>query len=200
MKQHRVFGIGLGRTGTRSLTKALKILGYRFVQHPIPFEIMNEYDAAVGSVASLHYQHLAQLYSNALFILTVRDLDPWLASWTRYSQTQPYLSCFSEFKRPIRLASYGVVGFDRGCWHQYYLKHTAEVMNYFNNCSTTTSSINDTNRSRLLVINICSGEGWSKLCPFLNESIPLKPFPRITHRETELIKQRAYRASRRSHF
>lgn len=202
MKQHRVFGIGLGRTGTRSLTKALKILGYRFIQHPIPFEIMNEYDAAVGSVASLHYRHLAQLYPDALFILTLRDLDSWLASWTRYSQTRPYQSCFSEFKRPIRLASYGVVGFERDHWQQYYLKHTAEVMQYFNYSTTLKQGLNKFGRpstdtsngksasySRLLAIDICSGEGWSKLCPFLGEPIPRKTFPRITHRETERLKQ-----------
>jgi hypothetical protein len=32
----------------------------------------------------------------------------------------------------------------------------------------------------LLVMNICAGEGWEKLCPFLNrDAIPSRDFPFI---------------------
>ena len=30
----------------------------------------------------------------------------------------------------------------------------------------------------LLVMNICNGEGWEKLCPFLNKPVPDAPFPK----------------------
>jgi Sulfotransferase domain len=30
----------------------------------------------------------------------------------------------------------------------------------------------------LLVLNITAGEGWTKLCPFLNKQIPSVSFPR----------------------
>ena len=29
----------------------------------------------------------------------------------------------------------------------------------------------------LLVLNVCAGEGWEKLCPFLNKERPDVPFP-----------------------
>ena len=31
----------------------------------------------------------------------------------------------------------------------------------------------------LLVMNICEGEGWEKLCPFLGVPIPNEPFPNV---------------------
>jgi hypothetical protein len=30
---------------------------------------------------------------------------------------------------------------------------------------------------RLLVLDICAGEGWEKLCPFLGRPVPRQPFP-----------------------
>jgi hypothetical protein len=29
----------------------------------------------------------------------------------------------------------------------------------------------------LLVLNICAGEGWERLCPFLGQDVPGIPFP-----------------------
>jgi len=33
------------------------------------------------------------------------------------------------------------------------------------------------NTGKLLVINIFDGDGWDKICSFLNEPIPNVPFP-----------------------
>ena len=29
----------------------------------------------------------------------------------------------------------------------------------------------------LLVLDVCAGDGWEKLCPFLEKAVPDKPFP-----------------------
>ena len=34
------------------------------------------------------------------------------------------------------------------------------------------------NENNLLIMDITKGDGWSKLCNFLNKPIPNKPFPR----------------------
>lgn len=47
-----------------------------------------------------------------------------------------------------------------------YERHNREVMEYFKDRS-----------EQLLVLNITAGEGWTKLCPFLNEQIPSISFP-----------------------
>jgi hypothetical protein len=33
--------------------------------------------------------------------------------------------------------------------------------------------------TQLLVLNVCDGEGWVRLCPFLGTAVPPEPFPRI---------------------
>ena len=45
-------------------------------------------------------------------------------------------------------------------------KHNEKVIDYFKN-----------RPSQLLVMNIIDGDGWNKLCKFLNKPIPNKPFP-----------------------
>lgn len=45
-------------------------------------------------------------------------------------------------------------------------KRNNEMIQYFGN-----------KKSQLLVMNIINGDGWNKLCFFLNKPIPNKPFP-----------------------
>ena len=54
--------------------------------------------------------------------------------------------------------------------------HNKEVREYFKDRP------ND-----LLVMNICAGDGWEKLCPFLDKNIPAGPFPYM-HKKPSLIK------------
>ena len=37
-------------------------------------------------------------------------------------------------------------------------------------------------RNNLLMLNICDGEGWEKLCPFLGINIPDENFPNVNKR------------------
>jgi hypothetical protein len=49
---------------------------------------------------------------------------------------------------------------------QEFEEHNKQVIEYFKNSP-----------SQLLVMNIIEGDGWNKLCNFLNKPIPNKPFP-----------------------
>jgi Sulfotransferase domain len=79
----KVFGVGLSRTGTTSLHYALGFLGYRSIHFPPPHqlrELLNFYDAAVDTPVACVFKELAEAYPDARFVLTVRDMDSWLAS------------------------------------------------------------------------------------------------------------------------
>jgi hypothetical protein len=53
--------------------------------------------------------------------------------------------------------------------HFIYDVHEDNVKTYFQNRPES-----------LLVTDICAGEGWETLCPFLVLDVPLQPFPAIS--------------------
>jgi hypothetical protein len=67
-----------------------------------------------------------------------------------------------------RLAAFGMVGFSADRFRYVYETHVRDVARYFQD------------RPRdLLVLDICAGESWDKLCPFLGRPVPATPFPRV---------------------
>src|SRR5215212_6804140 len=92
---HKVFGIGLSRTGTTSLTKALRILGYRAVHCPLSIvrfngkglqlsaEVVDRYDAFTDSPVARMYRELDYACPGSKFILTTRPIEKWMASVRR---------------------------------------------------------------------------------------------------------------------
>jgi hypothetical protein len=98
----KVFGIGLSRTGTTSLTHALTILEYRTIHLPsddvtqreiteyfergddaLELTILRGNDALTDYVVCCIYQGLDRAYPGSKFVLTVRDKESWLDSYER---------------------------------------------------------------------------------------------------------------------
>ena len=193
----KVFGIGLSKTGTLSLTKALRILGYKTAHFPMGILALSgsgfsvdatrfdQYDALTDIPVAWAYKKLDRIYAGSKFILTTRDMDSWLRSnHTHYcsaaqwiNRPQPYWwdnnkngVWTKETNLSIHLLLleiYGIVGFDSKKFKRAYEQHLEEVLCYFK------ERPND-----LLVLDICGGGGWEQLCPFLNEAVPVQPFPR----------------------
>ncbi|TYR78274.1 hypothetical protein FZC66_20125 [Priestia megaterium] len=90
----KVFGIGLSKTGTKSLSKALKILGYKTVHFPLirtnveeaeyNLDILENYDAIADIPTAGLFPHLDIRYPKSKFILTIRNKEDWLNSCERY--------------------------------------------------------------------------------------------------------------------
>ena len=74
------WGIGLGRTGTLSFCKALKILGYRKVIHNPQFEDLRHLNGGADLGVALFYKYLDFKFPESRFVLTVRPLEAWLPS------------------------------------------------------------------------------------------------------------------------
>ena len=75
----KVFGIGLSKTGTTSLSAALAILGYRSKHFPKD-EDFARYDAFSDITVAMKFKTLDRFFPGSQFIYTVRDEPAWLAS------------------------------------------------------------------------------------------------------------------------
>ena len=160
----KVFGIGLSRTGTSSLTTALARLGLHAHHFPRSREMIATVDAATDTSVAAWYRELDALYPGSKFILTVRRLPEWLDSCEALWRT--YFDMFDEFTASIHRLLYGREDFDRAAFALAYARHRDQVLSDFKG------------RDRdLLVLDICAGEGWDRLCPFLGIDIPPAEFP-----------------------
>jgi hypothetical protein len=170
-----VFGLGLSKTGTHSLNHALEDLGIPSVHYPEPAQMVaGRFEEALGGhrgatdiSVSAFYRELDAAYPGSRFILTLRDVPEWLVSVAdhraRRDGTPPAPGCP---KAIIRRMLYTSAKFDRGLYEAGYHAHERDVRGYFRD------------RPRdLLVMNICAGEGWEVLCPFLGVDAPAAPFP-----------------------
>ncbi len=174
----KIFGIGLSKTGTTSLARALEILGYRtrdcmgVTQYrrgdleSIDLEEIERYDAFTDTPIPSFYRELDERYPGSRFILTVREEGPWLAS-CRKQFTPRHAEKHNEATRRLFEDIYGTDVFDESRFREGYRRFVAGVLDYFKD-----------RPDDLLVIDVTAGEGWEKLCAFLGKPVPDLPFPR----------------------
>jgi len=170
----KVFGIGVAKTGTTSLTEALKILGYSAIHSTEIYRLYDEVNAATDTSIAVRYKELDIIFPNSKFILTTRDLNDWLASFEAHARKLVIddLDLYRRFEFSwIRAKLFGKVQFDKDLFAQGYKRHYQDVNDYFRN-----------RPQDILILNICDGEGWPKLCSFLNKPIPSVPFPNLNKR------------------
>jgi len=137
------------------------------------------------------YPQLDQAYPNSKFILTIRDEDAWLASWkkqigdstgdevgARWGWSRRIRTWIRALQRMTetdirfthmhaRIDIFGIYRFHaERCLYVYRL-HQKNAREYFQN-----------RPDDFLIMDICHGDGWEKLCPFFGiETLPDKPFP-----------------------
>jgi hypothetical protein len=127
--------------------------------------ILEEYDAITDIQTVPFYRQFDDEYPGSKFILTVRNVEDWLRSTKKKIHKSEPIPLNASGSQWLRTATYGIVNWNREVYRDRYLAHSAAVIDYFRES-------ND-----LLVIDICSGEGWDKLCPFLEKEIPSVKFP-----------------------
>ena len=165
---NKIFGVGLGRTGTSSLTIALRELGYNiFHQAKISFlpelkELIDINDGGTDAPVAYAYKELDKMYPNSKWILTTRRIEQWLKSiewimsWVKTSE--------NDLK--LRALLYGDRKFNREKFIKAYRKHHRETLEYFKD------------RDDFLIMDIEKSDfNWKKLCTFLEKPIPDIPFP-----------------------
>ncbi len=182
----KVFGIGLSKTGTTSLAKALNILGIRSIHFPhdartfaelqrgdYQLSVLGEYQGVTDTPVAPFFAQLDQAWPGSKFILTVRDKASWLRSadahWRsmcdgRAAREADFLA-FVDF---INTCVYGCIDFSAGRFSYAYDVHVRQALEYFAH-----------RPDDFLVLDICGGAaGWAELCGFLGVPIPQNiPFP-----------------------
>jgi hypothetical protein len=180
MYSGKIFGVGLGRTGTKSLTLALRRLGYDIVHYPLdtdtvrrvlngqaPLGAANSHDGITDDTTVPYFEEFASRYPDSKFIHTSRDLESWLQSmkshWTKPPRRDERLQ---EFRMCLRNQVYGCTFYDEPQLRRAYRDHKSRVESFFRE-----------QRHRLLDLNIIDGEGWVELARFLGLTPPDEPFP-----------------------
>lgn len=193
----KVFGLGLSRTGTRSLTAALQVLGWRTVHYPVDratleclargdvrFAALEHYDGITDITVAPYYEDLDHAYPGSKFVLTVRDEESWLRSCRNHWSHRPAWQqgegeeheIHMEIRRFLRAAVYASYEFHEERFRRAYRRHVESVKRYF------ADRPND-----LLVLAVTAGEGFEKLAPFLGVPVPARPFPHEGKRLSERI-------------
>jgi len=184
-KPHKVFGIGLNKTGTSSLRSALVMLGYnhctlrgqmthKYFNNSFSqiFKTVEEYDSFEDWPWPLMYKQVFEKYGEtARYVLTRRrSPEAWVES----------LKAHSMGTNPDSNPRKRIFGFDyphgaEARHIEYYENHLSEVRQYFADQNATD-----------VMCEVCweDGAGWQELCNFLNEPLSDTPFPHANRRNT----------------
>jgi len=159
----KILNLGFAKSGTTSLRLALEELGFRAHhewkeaeaswQNCRFADLLEQYDA-ITEIPANFWLEVAKQFPDAKFLFTYRDMEDWITSrmihtlYNRITQEEDWHNI------------------DTRGMTQFYELHTERVANCFKG------------KPNFLRINICGGEGWEILCPFLGAEVPNKPFPK----------------------
>lgn len=193
----KVFGIGLSRTGTSSLRRALQLLGYEKSLHwkkngkVLGWPEFFYADAATDIPCSVQFEVLYYTFEKSKFIYTVRDFESWQQSIKSHLESKYR----REFEHPgelrkvrthdsfwarqgnrwrfhnaiqgIRVHEALYAQYDS--WKEAYHVFDRRVRHFFE----------DKPNDEFLEMDIVGGDGWDVLCPFLGCDVPNQSFPHL---------------------
>lgn len=178
--RRKIFGVGLNKTGPKSLSAAVEILGFASI-HYVRRRINDEMECAVDEgkpffsscprevrradayfdirAIEAHFDVLDGEFPGSRFILHTRDLDDWLVS--RENHVLRNRERYTADTHPNAW-----LDIDRDEWTEVWHRHHARVRSYF------ASRPDD-----LLEMDVPGGDGWERLAPFLERPVREEPFP-----------------------
>jgi len=181
-----VIGAGFGRTGTESMKTALEILGLGPCHHmkelnanPAQRALWRQiakgntldweqafagYRSCTDWPSAFYWRELSAAYPDAKILLTLRDAESWYAS-VQNTILKSLTGNADPDSVGVTLIAERVFGGrpeDRAHAMGIFEKNTAEVRAAFD-------------PDRLHVHSL--GDGWEKLCQFLNKPVPDTPYP-----------------------
>lgn len=182
-----IFNIGLNHSGTTSLTQALNILGIKSLHiggmaedrvaglvymkrlfcnkklnRNIFYGLDNRYRGFSDFCGEKFYKDLYYQYPNSKFIFTNRkNFINWFKSYAHNIEiSQPKkTNTTKKMKQELINAT------------EHYFNSRKEIYDFFLDKTDI-----------FLEMNICDGDGWDKLCNFLEMDIPDVPFPYLNKR------------------
>jgi hypothetical protein len=173
------------------LARALEHLGYESLSWKKDGKVIDwpEFyyaDAITDTVCSAHFESLYHTFEESKFIYTVRDIESWEQSIKNHFGTHFGVEDPGDFRDLHTRASFWEkksgwafhnslravqiresLYAQHDTWREAYLAFDERVSSFFDEKSS----------NRILKIGITGGEGWSKLCSFLDCEVPMGPFP-----------------------
>jgi hypothetical protein len=174
-KWSKVFEVGVAKTGTTSLALAFEIFGLRWTGWcPNLYDEVKagKFENSLAWAEKFDafkdgpwheddlYKILDRRFPDSKFILLERDDESWLKSIENFFSADINWNNIDE--------KYLIQNFSDRKQEMLDFKHKrfTDVKDYFKD-----------RPDDLLVMNICAGEGWEKLCPFLEIPVPKVKFP-----------------------
>ena len=204
----RIFCIGFYKTGTTTLFEALKVLGYRTVNGDKPgsypgaddgatlikqidagnyrLPTFDLFDAFTDNPYFRIWREIYAQFSDAKYILTVREEQRWLESCVRFYANRRI--------RPMRVWMFGPHAdpsrsdASRAAWLQAYRAHNAAVRAHFANSPP----------GRFLELDLVQRPRWDELCEFLGRPVPSVPWPHANPTRPDSPWRPAWRRLRRA--
>lgn len=168
----KIFCVGWHKTGTTTMGEALLKLGYNVVGARLDLaasllnddiqeaiKLAEKYDAFQDVPWAALYKELDEAFPGSKFILTIRDEQKWLFSAKKH---------FGENHTDMRqwLYGLGVLVGNEDLYLERFRRHNEEIQAYFQN-----------RKDDFITMSWTDGDGWEKLCQFLDVPIPATPFP-----------------------
>ncbi len=200
-RKQKVFCIGCNKTGTTSVEKALKDLGYSLGDIPTGELLLDAYaerdfktiiefcktaDAFQDAPFSFHFTFMAldMAFPNSKFILTIRDSDEqWYNSMTKFHAKMHTTTGKIPTEEDLKNAVYRYKGFPWEVRQKIYgIKSGQDVYDK----KTFIDYYNDHNkmvmeyfryRDNLLVLNLTEDDAYQKFCKFLGKTPKYDTFP-----------------------
>ncbi|MCA9174238.1 MAG: hypothetical protein KDB14_07095 [Planctomycetales bacterium] len=177
MFQGKIFFIGFPKTGTTSVKKALRQLKLRVcglvpAEPPLTREhllerasaLVPQYDAFQNCPWAMLYRELDERFPGSKFVLTYREDQRWIDSVARHFGGE------STAMRTLVFGHGDPLG-NEAIYLSRYREHNDAVREYFRD-----------RPQDFLEFGLTQGEGWERLCPFIEAPIPAKPFPHANRR------------------
>jgi len=143
----------------------------------VRFDKFTNHDAFGDTPIARIYPELDGRFANSKFILTVRDIAQWDKSFREMFGD----GVAGKFSSRLHMDLYGTDGYDRDKCVSAFRRHNEQVLRYF-----------EGRDQDLLVMNIPSGDGWEKLCQFLNKPVISVAFP-VQYTKKERMEERMLR-------
>jgi len=191
-RESKVFGIGLSKTGTTSLTDALDILGIDSAhwRNPLTGQLLSDIDfrllgACADACVSHHFERLYFEYPNARFVLTTRPLAAWIRSFRKHYRHQYMTSDFDALRQRLSEGENCRYGSEAAAISAgLYWNHPDEAAAYAAHDRRVRQFFADKPKNKLLILDVFSGDGWPELCGFLEREAPSVAFPWANRRMT----------------
>jgi len=195
---------GMPKTGTKSITKALRHLGFTvfdweeqtfdFLDHwldvfqngvkPDARRIYQNADAVVDIPGNFFWEEILEAFPDCKVILSERDEDSWVKSLVKHleiSQAQASLICILynnmiNLLSPTRRKFTYILDCHRGSILGYSRGNTGSTCVFRKRYRIHNHRVKSiVSRDKLLVYNV--QQGWKPLCDFLGCEVPAAAFP-----------------------